>query len=296
MRKIVLLLFVLNLTFLFTENWTYELETITLPTRNAENEIYVYDVPVDRSDVFDEGPSKFQIDNTGNIYILDGKKIKEFDSEGNIICFTQEHDLIIHSFTVHENMIFAICGDHQNNVYLRRFDINCQLIDTHQIENRKSTLSINQNGKVGLDLGNNDFLEFNFEENGIVTTECFFLNDIILDFNARERKQIVLLPEENIELDLNEIWPNEIGHSIIGFDEDGNLYFNIYSKPLDDSILGIISPSGEVIETNIVFPHYTKFGLDLARGIPKIITSDGTIYQMIPMKDNVEIRKWKKVE
>ena len=148
MRKIALLLFVMNLTFLFAENWTYELETITLPTRNAENEIYVYDVPVDRSDVFDEGPSKFQIDNTGNIYILDGKKIKKFDSEGDIICFTQEQDLIIHSFTVHDNMIFAICGDHQNNVYLRRFDINCQLIDTHQIENRKSTLSINQNGKV----------------------------------------------------------------------------------------------------------------------------------------------------
>jgi len=58
----------------------------------------------------------------------------------------------------------------------------------------------------------------------------------------------------------------------------------------------IISQSGEVIETNVIFQHYTQFSLDLASGIPNIVTPDGQIYQMIPMKEKVEIRKWEKVE
>ncbi len=119
MRKIVLLLFVLNLILLFAENWTYERETIQLPTGNTENEIYIYDAPDNLEDVPDEGPTKFQIDENGNVLILDRKKIKKFDKTGKYLYSTGEHDLIIHSFTVHENTIFAICGDHQNNIYLR---------------------------------------------------------------------------------------------------------------------------------------------------------------------------------
>ena len=296
MRKIVLLLFVLNLTLLFAENWTYERETIQLPTGNTENEIYIYDAPDNLEDVPDEGPTKFQIDENGNVLILDRKKIKKFDKTGKYLYSTGEHDLIIHSFTVHENTIFAICGDHQNNIYLRLFDVDFQLIDTYQIENRKSTLSINQNGKVGLNLGNNDFLEFNFIEDDLVVSNSQYLNDCILDFNLREGKQLILFPEENMELDLKEIWPNEIGHYFMGFDKNGNLYFNIFSEPLGESNLGIISQSGEVIETNVIFQHYTQFSLDLASGIPNIVTPDGQIYQMIPMKEKVEIRKWEKVE
>jgi len=296
MRKIVLLLFVLNLTLLFAENWTYERETIQLPTGNTENEIYIYDAPDNLEDVPDEGPTKFQIDENGNVLILDRKKIKKFDKTGKYLYSTGEHDLIIHSFTVHENTIFAICGDHQNNIYLRLFDVDFQLIDTYQIENRKSTLSINQNGKVGLNLGNNDFLEFNFIEDDLVVSNSQYLNDCILDFNLREGKQLILFPEENMELDLKEIWPNEIGHYFMGFDKNGNLYFNIFSEPLGESSLVIISQSGEVIETNVIFQHYTQFSLDLASGIPNIVTPDGQIYQMIPMKEKVEIRKWEKVE
>jgi len=296
MRKIVLLLFVLNLTLLFAENWTYERETIQLPTGNTENEIYIYDAPDNLEDVPDEGPTKFQIGENGNVLILDRKKIKKFDKTGKYLYSTGEHDLIIHSFTVHENTIFAICGDHQNNIYLRLFDVDFQLIDTYQIENRKSTLSINQNGKVGLNLGNNDFLEFNFIEDDLVVSNSQYLNDCILDFNLREGKQLILFPEENMELDLKEIWPNEIGHYFMGFDKNGNLYFNIFSEPLGESNLGIISQSGEVIETNVIFQHYTQFSLDLASGIPNIVTPDGQIYQMIPMKEKVEIRKWEKVE
>jgi len=296
MRKMVLLLFVLNLTFLFAENWTYKVEKIELPTGKAESEIYIYDAPDHLKDAPDEGPTKFQIDENGYIYILDGKKIKIYDETGKYLFSTEKQDLVIHSFLIYDNIIYTICGDYQNNVFLSRFDINCQLIDTHQINNRKSTLSINQNERVGLNLSNNNFLEFNFNGDDLVTSNSQYLNDCILDFNLRERKQMVLIPEENIELNLNKIWPNEIGHSFIGFDENGNLYFNIYSKPLGDSNLGIVSQFGEVIETNVIFPHYTQFGLDLARGIPNIVTPDGQIYQMIPMKEKIEIRKWKKVE
>ena len=297
MKKIFILFFVLISAFIFAENWIFEMLTIELPTGKAENEIYVYDTPDHLKDVPDEGPTKFDVDESGNIYILTSDRfnktrINKYDESGKYLYSTKENNLIIHSFIVHQKMISTVCGDHQNNIFLRRFDDNCQLIDTYQIENRKSTLAVNQDGKVGLNLGNNNFLGFNFEESEISITNGKFLNDIIIDFSARERKQKVLFPEENIELDLHEIWPNEIGCSFINFDKNGNLYFNIYSEPRQDSSLGIISESGEVIETNIIFPHYTKFGLDFAKGISKAVTPDGTIYQMIPMKDKIEIRKW----
>ena len=115
-----------------------------------------------------------------------------------------------------------------------------------------------------------------------------------MDFSSRDHNQKVLFPEENKVIDLFEVWPNEIGHTLIGFDKERNLYFNIYSEPLQNSSLGIITESGEVIETNVNFPHYTEFGLNFALGISKQVTPDGTIYQMIPMKDKIEIRKWTK--
>jgi len=192
-------------------------------------------------------------------------------------------------------MIWSICGDNTNNVYLYRFDINCQLIDSHEIENRKSTLAINQNRQAGLSLGDNEFLTFIFENDHLNLENTTYLQDCKMDINSREKKHLVLFPEENIELDLNEIWPNEIGHTLIGFDRERNLYFNLYSKPLHDSSLGIISSSGDVINTNITLPHYTEFGLDFGKGIPNQAAPNGTIYQMIPMIDKIEIRKWKKV-
>ncbi len=296
MKKVFLVFFVLIAAFIFAENWIFEMQTIELPTGTAENEIYIYETPDNLEDAPDEGPTVFQIDENCNIYILDRYQIKKFAEIGEFICSTRATDIQIVSFVVHQNLIWTICGDHQNNVYLRRFDDDCQLIDTNKIENRKSSLAVNQNGKVGLNLGNNNFLEFSFYGNELITSYAVFLNDCRLDFSARERRHKVLFPEENIELDLFEIWPNEIGHTLIGFDEEGNLYFNIYSEPLQDSGLGIISCSGEVIETNVVLPHYTKFGFDFARGIPNIVTPDGAIYQMIPKTDKIEIRKWKRIE
>ncbi|MDO9577675.1 MAG: hypothetical protein Q7J16_07295 [Candidatus Cloacimonadales bacterium] len=296
MKKVFLVFFVLIAAFIFAENWIFEMQTIELPTGNGKNEIYVFDAPDNLIDVPDEGPIVFQIDEKGSIYILDRYQIKKFAEIGEFVCSTRAADIQIVSFVVQQNQIWTICGDHQNNVYLRRFDDNCQLIDTHQIENRKNSLAVNQNGKVGLNLGNNNFLEFNFHGNELSTTDGVLMNNCLLDFNVREGRQKVLIPEENIALDLNEIWPNDIGYTLFGFDQIGNLYFNIYSEPRQDSSLGIISGSGEVIETNVVFPHYTKFGLDFARGISNVVTLNGAIYQMIPMPDKIEIRQWTRVE
>jgi hypothetical protein len=295
--KTGLVLLLIMITFsISADNWIYEMELIEIPTGNANEEIYIYDVPDYLKDVPDEGPTKFQTDELGNIYILNEKKIKKFDSDGNFMCSTQAEDLIIVSFIIHQDQLWTTCGDNQNKVYLRRFDAFCQLVDTHQIENQESSLAINQNREVGLNLGNNNFLEFEINDKEFVTTNGIYLTNAILDFNAREGRQKVLIPEENIEVDLNEIWSNDIGHSLIGFDETGNLYFNIYSKILHDSRLGITSEAGEIIETNIIFPHYTKFGLDFGKGISNIIAMDGKVYQMIPMKDKIEIRKWKRVK
>jgi len=109
MKQIVLLIFVLSFTFLFAVNWTYEMEKISLPTGTSGNEIYIYDAPDHLEDAPDEGPTKFQIDEEGNIAILTLNKIKKFDAEGKFLDSTQQTDLIITSFVICQNIYYAIC-------------------------------------------------------------------------------------------------------------------------------------------------------------------------------------------
>ena len=296
MKRLFVLLFILCSISIFAKNWTYEMETISIPTGTAGNEIYIYDAPDHLEDAPDEGPTKFQIDETGNIYILDERKIKKFDEEGKFIFATLSAKMNFLSFIVLNDTIWATCRDNRQNVFLRNFDQNGRVINSYQIEKRLTPLKLNQIGNIGFVLENNMFLGYHFGINEIYTEIGNYLINGKLEFNFRESKRSVIFPEENIELDLNEIWPNEIGHSLIGFDEEGNLYFNIYSKPVSESKLGIISNSGEVIETNVVFPFYTNFGLDFVGGPENNMSIDGDIYQMIPMKDKIEIRKWKRVE
>ncbi len=292
----VLLLFVLNFTFLFAENWTYKMEALSIPTGKSENEIYIYDAPDHLVDCPDEGPTKFQIDEIGNIYILDGKKIKKFDKKGNFIFSTQKTKMNFISFVVLNDTIWASCRDYRNDIFLRSFDQNGHIVHSFLIEKQLSQLKVNQNGKIGFILGDYEFLEYEIREEQLFSKTGNILKNIILDFNWREHRKNVIIPEENIKLDLNEIWTNEVGHSLIGFDEVGNLYFNLYSKPADESKLGIISYSGEVIETNVIFPFYEKFGLIFTGGPESHMSINGDIYQMIPMKDKVEIKKWTRVE
>ena len=88
MKRFLIFLFITSVTFILAEIWIYEMETISIPTGKAESEIFIYDAPDHLEDAPDEGPTKFQIDEAGNIFILDRKRIKKFDKDGNYIFST----------------------------------------------------------------------------------------------------------------------------------------------------------------------------------------------------------------
>lgn len=299
MKQFLILILVLICFLIYAETWNYEMQKITIPVGNSENEILVKESS--KEDMLDEGPTQFKIDEDENIYILDQKQIKKFDENGIYLNSTQETDLIIHSFVVYEKMIWSICGNHRNEVFLRRFSEKCDLFDTHQIENRKSSLEINQFGKVGLKLSYNSFLEFSFIGNKLKTKDTKYFKDVIFDFSPYQNKQnIIFLENDNETYDLNTLWPEAVilyssGIYYSGFDEEGNLYFELFTSE-QKSNLGIISNQGRIYETNIELPNYNKFGLDFGKGIDCFISKNGDVYQMIPMKDKIEIRKWTRLK
>ncbi|MCF7793060.1 MAG: hypothetical protein K9N09_04005 [Candidatus Cloacimonetes bacterium] len=293
MKRFFALFFVLLEMTIFAETWNYEMQKITIPTGKPEDEILVEKAA--KEDMLDVGPTEFQIDEEENIYILDRRKIKKFDENGNYLNSTSETDLVIYSFVVHNNMIWAICGDHLNQVFLRRFSDECELIDTHQIENRKSSLEINQSGNVGLRLSYDSFLEFSPDNDKLEMKETKFLKDVIFDFSAYQNKQDIIFLKNNERLDLKVLWPNAVGFHFSGLDAEGNLYFELFTAE-HDSEIGIISNEANVYETNIKLPNFNKFGLDFGKGIDYFISTDGDVYQMIPMTDKIEIRKWKRMD
>jgi hypothetical protein len=297
MKQFMILALIFSCFSISAQTCNYEMQIITIPVGNFENEIYIYDSPDHLPDVPDEGPNKFQIDKQENIYILDRRKIKKFDEDGKLIYSAQANKMNIVSFVVLNGEIWATSRNNRNEIFLNTFDNKGKLTYSFPFKKDKwALLKINQNMKVGFTDDYNDFLGYYIVDDQLHTVTERYLNNVILDFSYREKQAKVLIPEENIEIDLNEFWPNDIGQSFIGFDDMGNIFFRIYSKPLKDSKLGIVSSSGEVVDTNVVFPHYTQFGLDMAYGLEDIVSTNGIIYQMIPMKDKVEIRKWTRKE
>ena len=71
MKKILLMLLLIALaSMLLAEKWIYKMETITIPVGEEEHELYIYDAPDHLEDSPDYGPTKFTVDDYGNIYIL----------------------------------------------------------------------------------------------------------------------------------------------------------------------------------------------------------------------------------
>ena len=74
------------------------------------------------------------------------------------------------------------------------------------------------------------------------------------------------------------------------------MYFELID--LNKSILKeivILSNKGNPISTNIYVDNYENYGLKMKWPPELFVRKDSSLYQIIPMKDNIEIRKWNKV-
>ena len=303
MKKIfiIMLLLTASANMLSAEKWIYEMKTITIPVGTEKDELYVYDAPDNLENAPDYGPTRFTVDDTGNIYILArGVQrrdiIKKFDPDGYYICSSPFYKNIwIDFIDCNKDTVYSFCHDAQNNLFIQRYGVDCKLIDTHKTDKLQSRFIENNEGEIGFYSGDNKFEKIEFSEDRVVIHEKNLLKNIKFNYNRKKSELIISFLKLNKEINLMKLWPNKIGHTFLNFDNNNCLYFNIYSNPLQDSKLGIITNKGKSIDTNVIFEHYTKYGLHFTGGIPIIVTQNGLIYQLIPKKEYIEIRKWHKV-
>ena len=303
MEKIflVMLLLIALVSMLIAEKWIYEMETITIPVGEGEDELYVYDSPDHFEDAPDYGPTRFTLDNLGNIYVLARgaqrrEIIKKFHQDGHYICSSSfNKNIWIDFIGCYKDNVYSFCHDGQNNMFIQRYGLDCKLIDTHKTDEFQYSFIENNEEEIGFYSGDNKFKKIRFSEDRVVIENKNLLENIEFNYNRKKGELIISFLKLNKEINLMKLWPNKIGHTFLNFDNNNCLYIQIHSYPLQDSKLGIITNEGKSIDTNLIFEHYTKYGFNFAEGIPIIVTHNGLIFQLLPKKESIEIRKWHKV-
>ena len=266
MKKIFLVMLLLTALacMLLAEKWIYEMETITIPVGEGEDELYVYDAPDHLEDAPDYGPTRFTVDDLGKIYVLArGAQrrdiIKKFHPDGHYVCSASFYKNIWNDFIgYNKDTVYSFCHDGQNNLFIQRYGLDCKLIDTHKTDELQYSFIENNEEEIGFYSGDNRFKKIRFSEDIVVIENKNLLENIEFNYDRKKGELIISFLKLNKEINLMKLWPNTIGHTFLNFDSKNFLYFKIYSEPLQDSKLGIITQEGKSIETNLVFEHYTK--------------------------------------
>lgn len=309
MKKILLVL-ILLITFvsmLFAEKWTYEMDTITIPVGEEENELYIYASPNNLEDATDYGPKKLTTDGAGNFYIpnLNKKKellIKKFDLNGCYLCSMSSEDGIA-DLMFSDNKLYVLKTNPINTIdrifYLHIFSDELVLVDSLLLQNEiipiGDKLISNNQGEIGI-LGSGSINKINIENKKVAVLENSDLFEKIhLSYNRKKMESVVLYKDTNKEVNLYDIW-NVNYHNLINIDRHNNIYYELIDlKKNNKKEIVILSNKGKPITTNICVENYENYGLKLMWSPELFVGKDGSLYQLIPMKDRVEIRKWYKV-
>ncbi|NQV17723.1 MAG: hypothetical protein HQ534_04190 [Armatimonadetes bacterium] len=309
MKKIFLIMLLLTVlvSMLLAEKWIYEMENITIPVGEGEDELYVYDSPDHLEDAPDYGPKKLALDGADNLYIANLNKknellIKKFDLNGCYLCSMRSNDGIA-DFMFCDNKLYVLKTKAINTIdrifYLHVFSNEFVLIDSLILQNEiiaiGNKLISNNQGEIGVTKG------CSFEKIGLEKKKAVILEDselfenITVNYDWRKKERIVFFKDTNKEVNLYELWDVSY-HNFLNIDKYNNMYYElIYLKNNIETEIVILSNKGKPISTNIHIENYENYGLKLMWPPELFAGKDGSLYQLIPMKDRVEIRKWHKV-
>lgn len=308
MKKIILaMLYLIALVVaLGAEKWIFELKTIIVPVGESEEELYIYDAPDHLEDAPDHGPTKFTVDEEDNLYIVNLNKkeefqIKKYEKNGNYLSSIKVNDSIFDITYNNKNIYLLNMFRHKNNkdqtYYLLVFSDELVLIDSFKLQNKIIPIGYkllsNNLGELGI-MGS-AFQKIRFENNmAIILENTELFDNITMKYDQRNQKHTITMKNTNREINLFENW--EVEHyQFMNIAYNNNIYFKLWNGKSTPQI-GIITDEGEFVDTNIEIEDYTSYGLKFIFGPENVLRKDGSVYQLIPMKDRVEIRKWYKIE
>lgn len=303
-----MLLLTVLASMLLAEKWIYEMETITIPVGEEEHELYIYDSPDHLEDAPDFGPTKFVVDNEENYYIPNlirkrGLFIKKFDSNGNYLSSIKINDGIVDIAFCNDTLYVLNIYSHRNNrdktYYLQIFSNEFVLIDSLIFQNEiiaiGDKLISNNQGEIGISRsGSLEKIKLEKKEAVLLENSDLFDN-ITMRYDRKKRERIVFFKDTNKEVNLYEFWDVSY-HNFLNIDNYKNMYFELWDWDRNSiPEIVILSNKGNSISTNILIEDYTLFGLQFLGNPEKVARKDGSLYQLVPMKDRIEIRKWHKV-
>ncbi len=272
---------VLVCSLLAAETWIYEKTVVELPMGEGEGQLSLR-----RWDDMHEGPTSFTVDEDENIYVLTRHKniIKKFDRNGNYLCSSKYEEGagdVIRFLGYHDGMIYTMSGD-LRVVCIRKYTRDLELFDFHLIQAQPNTFY------------GRSFIESNSGKFGLLQgsgPQSIAASEIILSGNTYTFERMKLFDFPRKPVDMQSVWPSEIGYRFMNFDTSNNLYFERYIRNQAND-LGIIDAEGKFVSTNVVFESNYEHRIAFMDSIYPIALKNGIIYNLLITEEKIEIIRW----
>ncbi len=289
MKHIFCILFLMAIGLLLAETWIYEKTVVELPMGEEEGQLSLRLVP-EGIEELDAGPTSFTVDEDENIYVLTRRKdiIKKFDKNGNFICaskYERNAGDVIRFLGYHNGMIYTMSYG-SDRPWVRKYNRNLEIIDSYLIQKPENTFN-------GL-----SFIESNSGKFGLLRNsgpQNIEASELVLSNNVYHYKKMELFDLPYKPVDLQSVWPSDIGYRFMNFDTSNNLYFERYIAPGCATDLGIINNNSEFVFTNVVLDSHIAHGIHFYNRVFPVVTKNGNIYNIVVTEEKIEFIHWYKI-